>query len=534
MEILKSDFEQKLPFIKKAILEADFIAIDCEFTGLTPPHININNADDLAQRYSKIRSSVEEFTIVQYGVCTFKRDKETGDFIARPFNFYIFGNDPDNMQSRRVFSVDASSLAFLHSNNFDFNKWIKEGIPFYNFTEEGTFYESAYGTLRMNNRRTRIEESALTPSGKSFLEYNRKAINNWLQGNTEQPLIIQVNTPFYKKLIFQEVQENYNNFLQVMSRDLKHVEIVRLKEEQRKAKLQTSALNFRTIIETIGDAKCPVVAHNAAFDILHTTDQFWQYLPDNLTKCKEVVNSMWDYIVDTKYLAEYHPLLKGCFSTSVLGSLFNTVHSELEEAGQKIVLAPGFDRYIKSNKPNEHEAAYDAYMTGVIYLAFMMYINEQADKQNNKENGEQINKQNGEQINKPNGVENGVENGEENEEQNGEVNGEQKEGDNNKEKGITLLGKRKRDLIESDDVEDTIEINEEGETTENSEDEEEKEEGEIESTKVMDEPSRALFFNKSVIPYYGRIFLMRSDTPYINLKGEEEVSVESRKKLRTD
>lgn len=33
MEILKSDFEQKLPFIKKAILEADFIAIDAEFTG---------------------------------------------------------------------------------------------------------------------------------------------------------------------------------------------------------------------------------------------------------------------------------------------------------------------------------------------------------------------------------------------------------------------------------------------------------------------------------------------------------------------
>lgn len=198
------------------------------------------------------------------------------------------------------------------------------------------------------------------------------------------------------------------------------------------------------------------------------------------------------------------------------------------------MLAPGFDRYIKSNKPNEHEAAYDAYMTGVIYLAFMMYINEQADKQNNKENGEQTNEQNGEQINIQNGVENGIENGEENKEQNGEVNGEQNEGDNNKEKGITLLGKRKRNLIESDDVEYTIETNEEGETTENSEDEEEKEEGEIESTKVIDEPSRALFFNKLVIPYYGRIFLMRSDTPYINLKGEEEVNVESRKKLRTD
>jgi hypothetical protein len=94
-------------------------------------------------------------------------------------------------------------------------------------------------------------ESALTQSGKSFLEYNRKAINNWLQGNTEQPLIIQVNTPFYKKLIFQEVQENYNSFLQVMSRDLKHVEIVRLKEEQRKAKLQVDIIQCMMMMKLI-------------------------------------------------------------------------------------------------------------------------------------------------------------------------------------------------------------------------------------------------------------------------------------------
>lgn len=33
MEVLRSDFEAKLPIIKKAILEADFIAIDTEFTG---------------------------------------------------------------------------------------------------------------------------------------------------------------------------------------------------------------------------------------------------------------------------------------------------------------------------------------------------------------------------------------------------------------------------------------------------------------------------------------------------------------------
>lgn len=33
MEVLKSDFEVNLPLVKAALLDADFIAIDTEFTG---------------------------------------------------------------------------------------------------------------------------------------------------------------------------------------------------------------------------------------------------------------------------------------------------------------------------------------------------------------------------------------------------------------------------------------------------------------------------------------------------------------------
>jgi hypothetical protein len=60
----------------------------------------------------------------------------------------------------------------------------------------------------------------------------------------------------------------------------------------------------------IRKAKCPVVAHNAAYDIFHTVDQFWQYLPRTIEEFKTVTNSMWPNIVDTKYLAEHHPVLK--------------------------------------------------------------------------------------------------------------------------------------------------------------------------------------------------------------------------------
>jgi hypothetical protein len=60
----------------------------------------------------------------------------------------------------------------------------------------------------------------------------------------------------------------------------------------------------------IKQANCPVVAHNAAYDIFHTIDQFWQYLPSEIEEFKKVANNMWPHIVDTKYLAEYHPALK--------------------------------------------------------------------------------------------------------------------------------------------------------------------------------------------------------------------------------
>lgn len=56
------------------------------------------------------------------------------------------------MQSRRVFSATPSSLAFLRSNKFDFNKLIEEGIPFYNYTEEGSMFQSNQGTNVVNRR----------------------------------------------------------------------------------------------------------------------------------------------------------------------------------------------------------------------------------------------------------------------------------------------------------------------------------------------------------------------------------------------
>ncbi|KAI8092212.1 ribonuclease H-like domain-containing protein [Gilbertella persicaria] len=497
MEVLRSNFEEKLPVIEQAMLEADFIAIDTEFTGLTTPDIQFQNIDDIETRYSKLKSCVQEFTIIQYGVCAFKRNPETGDFMAKPFNFYIFGADTNEVYSRRIFSATPSSLSFLRSNKFDFNKLIEEGIPFYNFTEENSMFQSNQGTSVLN-RRTLIKESTLTKSGKSFLEYNRNCIKKWLQSNTETPLVVQVNSNFYKRLIYQEAQDaKYNGFLQASQRDSKHIEITRIKEEDKRKKAANAPkLNFRAVIELIKKANCPVVAHNAAFDILHTVDQFWQYLPNHIEEFKKVANDMWPNIVDTKYLAEYHPSLRSCFNTSVLGSLYNTVYEELKEAGQQVVMEQGFERYVGAENEVAHEAGYDAYMTGVIYLAFMAFIREKREEDENK--AEKRKRDSFEEVAKVNTHKKFKE--DDDEEENKKEEEDEEEGEE-----------------EDEEEDEEEESSEEGEQSASDSDESDVE--------VLAKKKSSLFMDKSVTPYYGRIFLMRSDVPYINLKGEETIEV---------
>ncbi|KAI9281930.1 CAF1 family ribonuclease-domain-containing protein [Sporodiniella umbellata] len=477
MEISKHNFESSLPFIREALIDADFISIDAEFSGLQPPNVGMLVTDDLSQRYSKLLKCVQEFTIVQYGVCAFKKN-EKGEFVAKPFNFYIFGNDTDSVQSRRVFTSQASSLAFLRSNKFDFNKLIDDGIPFYNFSEESTFVSSIQGTTMMS-RKTLIPESSLTNSGRSFLQYNRNSIEKWLQGDTEKPLVVQVNSLFFRKLIYQEISEKYSGILVASQRDSRHLQITRLKENERREReksVKSPTLNFRAVIELIKEAECPVVAHNATLDIFHTVDQFWEYLPKSIEEGKQTINSMWDNIVDTKYMAQFHPDLKTCFDSTVLGSLYNTVTEELNTTGKSVTMADGFDRYTQEDNQKEHEAGYDAYMTGVIYIAFIMFINQK--KLETAEAKKQI------EQSTPKAME------------------EDKKEDESEE--------------ESEEEE------------ESSEEEESEEEGEVSDDDDSEDrapESSNMFLSKDLRSYYGRLFLMRSEIPYINLKGNEEVII---------
>ena len=81
--------------------------------------------DNIPDYYSKIKDSVRNFGLLQFGICTFHWDSSSNKFIARPFNFNVYPSSFGGVD--RPFLCQPSSLTFLSCNSFDFNKWIKEG-----------------------------------------------------------------------------------------------------------------------------------------------------------------------------------------------------------------------------------------------------------------------------------------------------------------------------------------------------------------------------------------------------------------------
>ena len=125
MEVTQTNFEAACAELVELLPTADFIAIDEEMTGIILSGQHHTQGDTPEARYRKMRMVAMEFNVMQVGVCLFH---STGEgFVARPYNFFVF---PDVKSSRARLTMHASTADFHKQNGFDFNKWIREGVPF--------------------------------------------------------------------------------------------------------------------------------------------------------------------------------------------------------------------------------------------------------------------------------------------------------------------------------------------------------------------------------------------------------------------
>ena len=130
-------------------------------------------------------------------------------------------------------------------------------------------------------------------------------------------------------------------------------------------------IGFSTIIKKIVESGKLVIGHNMCLDLLHTINQFLTLLPCDYEEFKELAHYSFPKVLDTKYMCNAAPL-RSVIDSSVLAHLIATIQKdpfkipniEIEDDKEGYTLA----------SCKEHEAGYDAYITGVSFLAMWNYL----------------------------------------------------------------------------------------------------------------------------------------------------------------
>uniref|UniRef100_A0A3P8UMT9 Poly(A)-specific ribonuclease (deadenylation nuclease) n=1 Tax=Cynoglossus semilaevis TaxID=244447 RepID=A0A3P8UMT9_CYNSE len=137
MEVTRKNYKSCLNTVYSAIEEADFLAIDGEFSGISDgPNVSAltNGLDTPEERYTKLKKHSMDFLLFQFGLSSPR-------------------TSPDIK-----FICQSSSIDFLASQGFDFNKVFCHGIPYLNQEEEAHLREQT------EERRNQHANGVGTPS----------------------------------------------------------------------------------------------------------------------------------------------------------------------------------------------------------------------------------------------------------------------------------------------------------------------------------------------------------------------------------
>ncbi|XP_069690990.1 poly(A)-specific ribonuclease PARN-like isoform X2 [Periplaneta americana] len=393
MEVTRINFREVVAELDSVIPAAQFLAIDGEFTGLHTGQ-DVNAFDTPAQYYSKLRSGGMDFLLVQFGLCAFSYDEENDKYLHRAYNFYIFPKPQSRSSPDPRFLCQSSSIEFLASQGFDFNKLFKEGIPYLTQPEEQKLRdyleEKQKNRSNVNSSPGNDENSQIIPipdEHVSTIEDICSRIEEFLANSEPEELELDRCNAFVRKLIFQTVAQRFDNKkVQLESRltDTRNRVLVvtrvgneedRKKKEQEKREKELQdledAIGFTQVLRKISQSGKLVIGHNMLLDICHVIHQCYFPLPEDYSEFKEMVNCVFPKLLDTKYMSSLSPF-KDKISSSILTHLYKT----LSEDPFKMYSADPEEEGKGYNSLNEkyHEAGYDAYITGLCFIAMANHL----------------------------------------------------------------------------------------------------------------------------------------------------------------
>ncbi|XP_076764072.1 poly(A)-specific ribonuclease PARN [Xylocopa sonorina] len=379
MEVTSANFQEVLAELDDVLKNATFLAIDGEFTGLNiGPDIGIY--DTPPQMYSKLREKSMDFLLIQFGLSVFTFNTETEKYNQRSYNFYVFPRPVSRAAPDCRFMCQSSSISFLANQGFDFNKLFKLGIPYLTAEEERLMAK------RLSERRKARDDEEILPiseTDKPQIEDICKRINEFVDSEAEEVLIDKCNA-FIRRLVYQEVKRRWPNKLKVENRIgnfgcVLAVQRLGTKEEEKQKEAEKverdlmeveQANGLSTLMQKIVKARKLIVGHNMLLDICHIFHQFFDELPKQYEDFKSLVNQLFPRVLDTKLIC-HSQQFKESVPSSNLNLLLETVSKPPFEIPE---VEPIDGRSYSTFTKKCHEAGYDAYITGICFIALSNYL----------------------------------------------------------------------------------------------------------------------------------------------------------------
>jgi hypothetical protein len=170
VNVTKKNFLDKSQDCISRLPSAAYAAIDLEMTGISLPSATGRPSKEHtpAERYALNKAVPERYAIIQAGVALFHENPAyrrwmdgakaassidmPAEFHVRKYNFYLFSPPSHNDAHTREVVLNPGTVQFLTSHNMDYNRWLKEGVPYVTVDRAEELLE------RFKERHERLEE----------------------------------------------------------------------------------------------------------------------------------------------------------------------------------------------------------------------------------------------------------------------------------------------------------------------------------------------------------------------------------------
>ncbi|GET93738.1 hypothetical protein, conserved [Leishmania tarentolae] len=368
MDITRYNQHLALSDFAREVERCEFCAIDQEMTGVDLPGVSVPFGASPEAVYEAKRAAVHAYSAFQMGIALFTKT-ENDTYEVRPYNFYLLNSSGD-------LHLNLSAVSFLIANHMNFQTWLTSGLPFCTKQEEAVYEEIPTATF------TDLAEQEMA-------DELIKAIDEWMSTGSE-PLVKELRcvTNFARSLQ-SFVNHRYDGHISLvyegkpyMGEKMKFT-LTKLNtnewiSEQKKRGLECDRkraqhLGFRQFWKVLVQSGKPIVGHNFMQDLMFMIHMHEMPLSMDYLEFKKVLRDLLPVIYDTKTMAikltgdsafpvtHLEPLYQECRRRAGLSSDLFT---------QQYVFPPGFYGYNDSAvklQGKAHEAAYDAYMTGIVF-----------------------------------------------------------------------------------------------------------------------------------------------------------------------